>query len=164
MCKWLLLNSTLYCIFSAQLKNIYMDQRLTFITLGVHNLTDMRDFYVTRFGWQPMQEGEGIVFFRLNAIVLALYSADELAEDIGIGGEGVGFKRFSLSINFASIEQVDLAYAQLVEKGVQGVRPPEKVFWGGYRGYIADPEGNYWELAYNPFLPLDGDGNVAPAQ
>lgn len=141
-----------------------MDQRLNFITLGVNDLPMMRDFYIGKFGWTPMQDDEGIVFFRLNGIVLALYSSTELAEDIGIVGSGSGFKRFSLSINFDSVEEVDEAYDALIDKGVQAILPPEKVFWGGYRGYISDPEGNFWELAYNPFLLLDEDGNVAPPE
>ena len=141
-----------------------MDQRLNFITLGVANLPVMRAFYIDKFGWTPMQDDEGIVFFRLNGMVLALYPSRELAEDIGTSGGGAGFKRFSLSVNFNSIEEVDLAYQRLIEKGVRSVRPPEKVFWGGYRGYIADPEDNFWELAYNPFLALDADGNVAATE
>ena len=141
---------------------MFMDQRLNFITLGVNDLVLMRDFYVEKFGWTPMQDNDGIVFFRLNGIVLALYPWNELAEDIGIAGHGSGFKRFSMSINFNSADEVDQAFGQLVDNGVQAVRAPEKVFWGGYRGYIADPEGNYWELAHNPFLALDDEGNVAP--
>jgi catechol 2,3-dioxygenase-like lactoylglutathione lyase family enzyme len=138
-----------------------MDQRLNFITLGVTNLPLMREFYIEKFGWKPMQDDEGIVFFRLNGLVLALYPYHELAEDIGTSVLGDGFKRFSLSINFDSIQGVDRAFRQLVERGVRPVRDPEKVFWGGYRGYIADPEDNYWELAHNPYLTLDAEGNVA---
>jgi uncharacterized protein len=138
-----------------------MEQRLNFITLGVKDLPSMRSFYTEKFGWSTMQDDDGIVFFRLNGIVLALYPERELAEDIGISPEGSGFKRFSISINFESVEEVDAVYRKLVSNGVRSVRPPEKVFWGGYRGYIADPENNFWELAYNPFLPLDDEGNVA---
>ena len=46
-------------------------------------------------------------------------------------------------------------------KGVKIIKAPEKVFWGGYRGYVADIENNYWEFAFNPFLKLDEDGNVS---
>jgi uncharacterized protein len=141
-----------------------MQQRLNFITLGVRDLPSMRLFYIEKFGWNPMQDDDGIVFFRLNGFVLALYPEDELADDIGVTPDGSGFKKFSMSINFVSEEEVDAVYRKLVSSGVRSVRRPEKVFWGGYRGYIADPEGNFWELAYNPFLPLDDDGNVAPAE
>jgi hypothetical protein len=34
---------------------------------------------------------------------------------------------------------------------VKILKSPEKVFWGGYRGYISDIEGNAIEIAYNPF-------------
>jgi len=34
-------------------------------------------------------------------------------------------------------------------------KPAQKVFWGGYSGYFADPDGYLWEVAYNPFLAFD---------
>jgi hypothetical protein len=34
------------------------------------------------------------------------------------------------------------------------------VFWGGYSGYFADPDGHVWELAMNPFWPLSPDGSL----
>ena len=36
----------------------------------------------------------------------------------------------------------------------------EKVFWGGYSSYFADPDGNCWEVAYNPLFPFDELGNL----
>ena len=32
-------------------------------------------------------------------------------------------------------------------------------FWGGPSSYLADPDGHLWELAHNPYLPLDDDGS-----
>ena len=86
---------------------------------------------------------------------MALFPADELAEDIGIPQDGHGFKRITLAINFRSEKEVDEAADEMRKKGVKIVLQPERVFWGGYRGYIADPEDNYWELAYNPQLLPD---------
>jgi hypothetical protein len=34
------------------------------------------------------------------------------------------------------------------------------VFWGGYSGYWADPDGHVWEVAMNPFWPLNADGSL----
>jgi predicted enzyme related to lactoylglutathione lyase len=130
-----------------------MEQRLTFLTLGVRDFALMKEWYTHAFGWTPFKDEDDICFFQLNGIVFALYPADALAEDIGILNDGVGFKRFTCSINFDSEEEVNQATNALRDKGARIVRLPEKVFWGGYRGYIADPEDNYWELAYNPFLP-----------
>lgn len=33
-------------------------------------------------------------------------------------------------------------------------KAPAPVFWGGYSGYFADPDGHLWELAYNPFCEI----------
>ena len=38
--------------------------------------------------------------------------------------------------------------------GATWTKPPQDVFWGGYSGYFADPEGNLWEVAWNPFTDL----------
>jgi len=35
------------------------------------------------------------------------------------------------------------------------------VFWGGYSGYFADPDGHPWEVAHNPFWTLKADGSVS---
>jgi hypothetical protein len=29
------------------------------------------------------------------------------------------------------------------------------MFWGGYSGYFADPDGHPWEVAWNPEFPLE---------
>jgi uncharacterized glyoxalase superfamily protein PhnB len=43
---------------------------------------------------------------------------------------------------------------------VKILKEPQKVFWGGYSSYFADPDGNCWEVAYNPFFPFDEQGNL----
>jgi hypothetical protein len=72
--------------------------------------------------------------------------------------------RSSLAINVASAAEVDAALAKVAEVGGRVVKQPQEVFWGGYSGYFADPEGNLWEVAHNPFWPLDDRGlPVIPA-
>lgn len=138
-----------------------MKQHLHFLTLGVHDLHKMKNWYIEKFGWKPLKDENGIVFFKLNGFILALFPADELADDIGIPQNGKGFKRFSLAINYKSEKEVDVAVAELKNKNVKIVKEPQKVFWGGYHAYIADAEDNFWELAYNPFLKFDENENVA---
>ena len=55
---------------------------------------------------------------------------------------------------------VDRLLAEAVAAGGRLVRPAGKVFWGGYRGYFADPDGFLWEVCWNPFFPLDEQGHV----
>jgi uncharacterized protein len=137
-----------------------MDQRLSFITLGVEDLAGMSRFYKEKFGWISLKEMDGISFFLLNGLVLGLFPTTELAKDIGIDATGSGFKHFSLAINFNSEDDVNRTFQELKSRGVEIVKMPEKVFWGGYSGYVKDPENNYWELAFNPFAELDEKKNV----
>lgn len=137
-----------------------MQQRISFFTIGVSDLNAMRDFYKEKFGWMPMKDSDGIVFFKLNGFIFGLYPKEELAEDIGVKEDGKGFKRFTMAINLDSEKAVDTLFEALKKKGVKIIKAPEKVFWGGYRGYVADIEDNYWEFAYNPFLKMDKEGNV----
>lgn len=135
------------------------EQRVSFITLGVDDLEATKQFYITQFGWTPVKD-DGIVFFKMNGFILGLFPRHELAADAGVSGEGSGFKGITLAYNARSEAEVDAIMERLAENGVRIVTPAEKVFWGGYRGYIADNENNLWEIAYNPFLDMDEAGNV----
>ncbi|MFA6469349.1 MAG: VOC family protein [Bacteroidota bacterium] len=138
-----------------------MDQRLTYITLGVTDLSVSKKFYEECFGWTPDPSSSGdVVFFKLNGIILSLFPREELAKDAEVSSHGSGFKSFSLAYNVRSEKEVDTLIAQLKVKGVTVLRQPQKAFWGGYTSYVADPDGNLWEIAYNPYLELDRSGNV----
>ncbi len=130
-----------------------LDQRITFITLGVSNLQTSIDFYEKCFGWKKSEiSSDNMVLFTLNGIHLALYPREALAEDALVSPEGEGFKGFTLAHNLWSEEEVNNAIESLREMGVAIIKEPQKVFWGGYSSYIADPDGFLWEIAYNPFL------------
>jgi catechol 2,3-dioxygenase-like lactoylglutathione lyase family enzyme len=130
-----------------------MEQRLTIITLGVNDLDTSIDFYENKFGWERSEmSNKDIVFYRQNGFYLSLYSRTELAKDASVSATGNGFNGFTLSYNTASKKEVDDLIHSLKSHGVRIVKEPEKVFWGGYSSYIADPDDNLWEIAFNPFL------------
>ncbi len=138
-----------------------MEQRLNIITLGVRDLNESIEFYENIIGWQKMNwESDNIAFLKLNGIILSLFPSDDLAKDATVKNDGKGFKRFTLAYNTRSEQEVDVIMQTLEQKGVKIIKQPEKVFWGGYSGYFADPDDNLWEVAYNPFLNLDEKGNV----
>jgi hypothetical protein len=138
-----------------------MDARITMISLGVKNLERATAFYENILGWEKTAaSNEMISFFQLNGILLGLYGWVPLAEDAGVPAKGEGFRGVALAYNTRLKEEVDAIFEELKEKGVTIVKAPEEVFWGGYSGYFSDPEGHLWEVAWNPYLPLDEDGNV----
>ena len=137
-----------------------MEQRLTFITIGSKNLDKLKQFYIDKFGWKPLKDDQGIVFFKMNGFILALFPADELVKDANATAGSDDLKGFTLAINYDSEKAVDEVFKVLQSRGVQVGKPPQKAFWGGYSGYVVDVEGNHWEIAYNPFLVMDKEHNV----
>lgn len=136
-----------------------MNPPISFVTLGVRDLEKMTDFYQNILGWATETPQEGVTFFKMNTgLIFALFGEKDLAEDIGLGDSGWSdqnsYKNLTLALNFDSVAAVDAYVEQLIQKGVCIQKMPETVFWGGYRGYFADPEDNYWEIAYNPFMTV----------
>lgn len=139
-----------------------MQQRLTILGLGVSDLVIATDFYTKTLGWEKhSSSNDNITFIKLNGILLSLYPRELLAEDAGVSHIGSGFKAFTMAHNVNSKEEVNQIFSSLEEKGVTIIKHPEEVFWGGYSGYISDPDDNLWEIAFNPFLSLDAEGNVS---
>jgi uncharacterized glyoxalase superfamily protein PhnB len=63
-----------------------------------------------------------------------------------------------VAINLGSRAEVDAALADAVAAGGTVAKPATATEWGGYSGYFADPDGHLWEVAHNPFWPLDERG------
>lgn len=134
-------------------------QRVTLITLGVADLARSRAFYAA-LGWTPAEETEGVSFYQMQGAVLALFGREALAADQGRPGAALGTGAMTLAQNFPTEAEVDAAWAAALAAGAEPLKAPEKVFWGGYSGYYADPDGHIWELAMNPFWPLRADGSL----
>ena len=138
-----------------------MNQHLNIITLGVRDFKKSVEFYSKILGWKPSGDSnDDIMFFQAGRVVLALYPREKLAEDALISSTGNGFSGITLAYNTHSEAEVDEIIGDLKSKGVKIVKQPQKVFWGGYSSYFADPDGYLWEVAYNPFFVFDEDGNL----
>jgi uncharacterized protein len=138
-----------------------MEQRLTAVTLGVADLQRARRFYEKGLGWSAsLASNKDVVFFQANGLVIALWGRADLAKDANVANDGDGFSGIALAHNARSKEEVDAVLAKAGHAGARILKPGQKTFWGGYAGYFADPDGHMWEVAWNPFWPLDDAGNV----
>jgi hypothetical protein len=137
-----------------------MNQHLHIITLGARDFVKSKQFYAETLGWKPSGSQDEIAFFQAGGVVLAIYPREKLAEDALISPEGSGFSGITLAYNTRSEAEVDGIISDLKSKGVKILKEPQKVFWGGYSSYFADPDGYPWEVAYNPFFKLDENGNL----
>lgn len=140
-----------------------MEQRLSIITLTVDDLARARAFYEA-LGWRVASEtaASEIVCFTLNGIGLALYPRQRFREEMGIGDlscEADG--GVVLAFNVRSRDEVAKTLDEAVEAGGTLMKAAADVFWGGYSGHFRDPEGHIWEVAWNPFSPLDESGSFS---
>lgn len=139
-----------------------MEPRISLITLGVRDLKRSVAFYRDGLGW-PLSEstsGDSVAFFRTGGTILALFGWNDLAADATVPADGSGFRGVTFAYNAPSREAVDAALAKAEAAGAKIVKPAQEVFWGGYNGYFADPDGHLWEVAWNPGFPLGPDGTV----
>ncbi|ODN68983.1 VOC family protein [Methylobrevis pamukkalensis] len=133
---------------------------LHLVTLGVDDLDRATAFYEA-LGWRRAAASqESVTFIQLSGVVLGLYGRVALAEDVGVPSGGNGFRGITLAHNADSEAEVDRIIAEAVAAGARLVKSPQKVFWGGYSGYFADPDGHLWEVAHNPFFAKDAAGRL----
>lgn len=144
-----------------------MDPRITLITLGVSDLPRAVHFYRDGLGWPTTyEEGGPVAFFITAGTRLSLYPIDDLAADIStdLQPKGGHFPGFTLAHNVHTKEEVAEVLALAERAGGRIVKAAQDAFWGGHSGYFSDPDGYYWEVAWNPGLPLDNNGfmNLTP--
>lgn len=133
-----------------------MKAKISLIGLGVRDFAASLAFYRDGLGFpvHNHQEGEDFAMFALEGTWLSIYPRDKLAQDATVADDGGGFSGFALAHNVGSKAEADAVFAHAVAVGARPVKTPCDVFWGGYSGYFADPDGHLWEVAWNPFTDL----------
>lgn len=130
-----------------------MKQKLSLVTLGVSDLERSIRFYES-LGWKSLdrQPGEEVAFFEMGGVHLSLFGREDLAADIGVPfNASTRSSALTLAHNEPSEAEVDRAFEEFLAAGATEVKRPAITAWGGYSGYVADPDGHLWEVAFNPF-------------
>lgn len=130
------------------------------ITLGVADVGVSRKFYEALGFKASSASQEGVAFFNAGGVVISIFGREALAEDASVLSSQPGFSGVALAHNVHSEAEVDQVLAEAVAVGGKLLKPGQRAFWGGYSGYFADPDGHPWEVAHNPFMPLDANGRV----
>ncbi len=121
-----------------------------------------RAFYEA-LGWTASNlSNDNVTFFQAGGVVFGLYGHAALAEDAVVRDEGLpGFRGVTIAYNGRDKAEVDAVLAEAEAAGARIVKPAQDVFWGGYSGYFADPDGHLWEVAWNPDFAIADDGSIA---
>ena len=88
------------------------------MTLGARALASLRSFYGRR-GWT----------------------------ETGAPVPAAGWNGVTFAINVSAEDELRSVFDAAVAAGATVVAPITRREWGGTSGYVADPEGNRWELA-----------------
>lgn len=129
-----------------------MDQRLSFVTLGVRDLAASRAFYVDGLGWDPALDvpGEVLMLKVGPLLVLSLWDRSAFEQEVGPVAHEPGLAPVTLSHNVVARDDVDAVLATARAAGADPVSDASDREWGGRSGYFADPDGFRWEVAWNP--------------
>jgi predicted lactoylglutathione lyase len=129
-----------------------LPQRVSYVTLGARNMTVLRSFY-TGLGWvERSGSDDEFATYEMGSTLLALYPLGLLSEEAAPGEDlpRSSWSGVTLGINVHSRDAVDSAFETALRAGATSVARPVQRQWGGYSGYIADPEGHRWEITWAP--------------
>lgn len=129
-----------------------LPQRINYLTLGARDVAVLRRFY-TGLGWQERPGSDNhFATYELGSVLLALYPIGLLGAEAAPGEPlpAHTWNGITLGINVDSRQAVDEMCRVAVAAGARAMGDPTKRDWGGYSGYVADPEGNRWEITWAP--------------
>jgi predicted lactoylglutathione lyase len=112
----------------------------------------LRAFYA-ELGWKERPgSSDDFATYEAGGVLLALYPLGQLGQEAAPGEPmpGTAWNGITLGVNVESTEVVDETFRSALSAGARAVAGPVKREWGGYSGYIADPEGNRWEITWAP--------------
>lgn len=95
----------------------------------------------------------------MNGFVLGTWLEKALMKDMNRPSDGLA-SAHALAHNVARKEDVEPLMQRLINAGGKMLRPADTPVHGGFRGYVADPDGHAWETAWNAAWTIDEHGHV----
>ena len=137
--------------------------KLSYVNVFARDIEALSGFYQRVFDFPEVESIRSPIFVGLDAGTCCIgFNAPDAYELLHLAehSDTAGCK-FLLNIDVDSPDDVDRMVPVAVEAGATLIKPAQKVFWGGYSGYFADPDGHLWEVAYNPFCWIGPSDDVA---
>lgn len=133
--------------------------RLSIVTLGTREMGVLRSFY-RALGWPELADGDDTwTGFHLGGVLLALFPMPDLTAEAAPGSASpAGWAGVTLACTVDTRDEVDAVFAAAVTAGATPVAEATDRPWGGRSAFIADPEGNRWEITWGPGATFDAHG------
>ena len=133
--------------------------RLSIVTLGARDMNVLRSFY-RALGW-PESTGSDDTWtgYLLGGVLLALFPVGDLTAEAAPGSpDPTGWSGVTLACTVDSRDEVDAVFGAAIAAGATPVAEGTDRPWGGRSAFIADPEGNRWEITWGPRATFDERG------
>ena len=132
-------------------KTQVVPQQLYAVTFAATDIGRLRSFY-EGWGWEALPySNDEYVAFKCGESVVGFFRKDLLAAEAAPGNSAPsGWRGVTLAVGVPTREEVDAHWQAAVSAGATAVAEPADRAWGGRSGYVADPEGNPWEIAWVP--------------
>jgi len=133
--------------------------RLSIVTLGARDMAVLRPFY-RGLGWPELPDGDDTwTGFLLGGVLLALFPVDDLTAEAAPGdATPTGWSGVTLACAVDARDAVDRTFTAAVEAGATPIAAATDRPWGGRSAFVADPEGNRWEITWGPHATFDARG------
>jgi hypothetical protein len=133
--------------------------RLSIVTLGTRDMGVLRSFY-RALGWPEVTSSDDSwTGYLLGGVLLALFPVRDLTAEAAPGSpDPTGWAGVTLACTVEGRDEVDATFRAAVAAGATPVAEGTDRPWGGRSAFIADPEGNRWEITWGPRATFDERG------
>jgi catechol 2,3-dioxygenase-like lactoylglutathione lyase family enzyme len=134
---------------------------VSLITLGVSDMERSGAFYEA-LGWRRVSRNpaDPAVFFQLNGQALVLYPLSDLLKEQNMAAAKPAPGNVTLALHVAGKDEVEVIYRRFLAAGAAALRPPSATPSGAVSCYVADPDGNPWEISWVPRFRIDAGGGL----
>ncbi|MCD8140746.1 MAG: VOC family protein [Planctomycetaceae bacterium] len=136
-------------------------QAVSLITVGVRDMPASIRFYEA-LGWHRAARGkyDQTAFFQLQGQILALYPIADLLREQNMVGRTPAPGGITLALHVQDKADVWSVYQRFIDAGGMSLREPAEMASGAVSSYVADPDGNAWEISWVPQFRIDEDGGL----
>ena len=133
--------------------------RLSIVTLGARDMGALRSFY-RALGWPELSSGDDSwTGFLVGGVLLALTPMNDLTAEAAPGSpDPTGWSGVTLACSVRTRDEVHTAFTAAIAAGATPVADATDRPWGGRSAFLADPEGNRWEITWSPVATFDERG------
>ena len=132
--------------------DVTMPQQVNYITLGVRDMATLRAFCARLECHERPGSNDDFATEQAGGVIRALARLGLLGQEAAPGEPmpGGAWNGTASGVTVESTGAVDVTLRSALEAGARAVTGPVEREWGGYSGYLADPEGNRWEITGAP--------------